>query len=367
MRKPAVDDKLLRRSRLVWQGQDDTIHTVNPDTSPYPPQIPSPLAVSSQPPLVSVIIPTFNVAGFIGETLDSVIRQRGVDALEVLVVDDRSDDDTAARVLRYVQTDSRVRLVANAGKKGAAGARNFGLSLVQGTWVAFLDGDDLWEPDNLALKLLAAHRYPDASLISSDFYNENRFNTTLLRSEWPQTRQSLLPVWRKNLPIDNGSMEPLTITNLPVKFIADEVLGNTGTFMTRRSLLLSVGGFDETLEVGEDVHLWIRLAMRLDHMLYLPQALMYYRHRPGSLTNQDYPANAFFATRFFKQMLASPEFLEHRKIIRQRIAKSSLSKTYYFRKKRLRWGAMMSAVDGLRHDWGLAESWKNLAAALLLK
>lgn len=315
-------------------------------------------------PLVSVVIPVYNVAAYVGETLDSVRGQRGVDDIEILVVDDGSTDGTPAEVARHATRDPRIRLVRNAGKKGAAGARNHGLSLAQGEWVAFIDGDDLWEPDNLALKLAAAGQFPDTDLISSDFYNENRFNRTLPRSDWPLTRQSLLPVWRCNLPPDDGAATPCRITDLPIKFIRDEVLGNTGTFMTRRTLLLAANGFDETLEVGEDVHLWIRLAMRLSHMVYVPQPLMYYRHRPGSLTNQDYPAAAFFASVFFRRMLAMSEFDPYHKEIRQRLARSALAKTYYFRGRGMRGQAIRSAADGLRFDWARLESWKNLAAAL---
>ena len=317
--------------------------------------------------LISVIIPTYNVAAFIGETLGSVCGQQGVDALEILVIDDGSIDDTTAQVEHRAKFDPRIRLARNAGRKGAAGARNYGLTLARGEWVAFIDGDDLWEPDNLALKLAAAQQFPEAELISSDFYNENRFNKTVPRADWPKTRQSLLPVWRKNLPPDNGSAAPCRISDLPIKFICDEMLGHTGTFLTRRSLLSAAGGFDETLEVGEDVDLWIRLAIRLPFMVYLPQPLLYYRYRPGSLTNQDYPAAAFFASVYFRRMLAMPEFAPYRSEIRQRLARSALAKTYYFRRQGMRGEAIRSAADSLRFDWGRLESWKNLAAALVFR
>ena len=101
---------------------------------------------------VSVIIPTHNRSGLLSLTLRSVLWQRDVD-VEVVVIDDGSTDDTAAMV-GGVQ-DPRVRLLRHEVAQGVSAARNHGIAEARGRWVAFLDDDDLWAPDKLALQLEA--------------------------------------------------------------------------------------------------------------------------------------------------------------------------------------------------------------------
>lgn len=101
-------------------------------------------------PLVTVITPAYNVAAYIGEAVDSVLAQRFGD-FEYLIIDDGSADDTAAVVAR--RSDPRMRLVS-APHGGLASARNIGMDMARGQFIAFLDGDDRWHPDFLQ-RLLA--------------------------------------------------------------------------------------------------------------------------------------------------------------------------------------------------------------------
>src|SRR4030095_3987508 len=102
---------------------------------------------------VSVIVPTRNRSALLAITLCSVLRQRDVD-LEVIVVDDASTDDTPAALARL--TDSRIRVIRHDSCRGVSAARNHGISEARAEWIAFLDDDDLWAPDKLALQLRAA-------------------------------------------------------------------------------------------------------------------------------------------------------------------------------------------------------------------
>ena len=97
-------------------------------------------------PLVSVIIPTYNRVHTLPVSVESVLRQT-YHNLEVIVVDDGSTDKTE----NYVRglTDSRVRYVRNTGQHGPAAARNLGVRLARGEYVAFQDSDDEWHPDKL--------------------------------------------------------------------------------------------------------------------------------------------------------------------------------------------------------------------------
>lgn len=322
----------------------------------------------AEAPLVSVIIPTYNVGEFISETLRSVLGQQGVRNFEVLLVDDRSTDDTVAQAQAAAGSDPRLRVLHNTGPQGAAGARNHGLARANGEWVAFLDGDDLWMPDNLRLKLAAAATAPDVDIVSSDFYNENRANRSVPRGEWPTLRQSLLPTWQRHVgPPSDGSSPVLRLDNLTQRFLSDEVLGNTGTFMLRRRAVESLGGFDTTLEVGEDVYLWLQMSERSGRMLFVHQPLMFYRFRPGSLTNQDYPAHAFFAARFYSHLATVPEFRSFRRLIRRKLADSWLAQSHYLRETAQRTGAMLAALHACRNRPISSTHLKNLLACFMCR
>jgi len=100
-------------------------------------------------PLVSIIIPVYNAARFLAETIDSVVNQT-YQNWEMLIIDDGSTDNTLSIVQRYVSQDVRIKeffLGYNSG--GPATPRNHGIRLAQGSYIAFLDSDDLWLPEKL--------------------------------------------------------------------------------------------------------------------------------------------------------------------------------------------------------------------------
>ncbi len=102
-----------------------------------------------QPLTFSVVIPAYNAAFSIGETVESVLAQSWK-GFELLVVDDGSTDDTPRIVRAIADRDSRVRLVAGPRFGLPAGPRNLGMRESKGDYIAFLDADDLWKPDKLA-------------------------------------------------------------------------------------------------------------------------------------------------------------------------------------------------------------------------
>lgn len=97
--------------------------------------------------LVSVIMPSYNTATYIGETIQSVISQSYTE-WELIIVDDCSEDDTDEIVASYL-SDERIKYVKNKNNLGAAMSRNIALRMAMGKWIAFLDSDDLWKPEKL--------------------------------------------------------------------------------------------------------------------------------------------------------------------------------------------------------------------------
>ncbi len=104
--------------------------------------------------LVSIIVPVYNVEGFISETMESVVKQT-YPCWELLLVEDGSSDGTAAVIEEYVsqRKEERIRLIRQPSNMGAARARNRGLQEARGRYIAYLDADDLWMPRKLELQL----------------------------------------------------------------------------------------------------------------------------------------------------------------------------------------------------------------------
>ena len=101
--------------------------------------------------LVSVIMPSYNTAKYIAETIESV-RSQTYPYWELIIVDDCSTDDTDSVVAQYL-SDSRIRYLKNEKNSGAAISRNYALREAKGKWVAFLDSDDVWLPEKLEIQI----------------------------------------------------------------------------------------------------------------------------------------------------------------------------------------------------------------------
>lgn len=131
--------------------------------------------------MVSVIIPSYNSEKYIGETLASVCAQTYPD-FEVLVMNDCSQDRTAEIVGKYAHKDPRIHLINLPGNKGVSHARNQGVSMASGEWIAFLDSDDMWTKDKFEKQLKLQEKLrakktaiedPEFLFTGSSFIDEN--------------------------------------------------------------------------------------------------------------------------------------------------------------------------------------------------
>lgn len=187
------------------------------------------------PPLVSVVIPTYNRAGDLALALASVARQT-YPHLEVLVVDNHSTDDTAGVVSRM--NDPRMRLLSIHNHGVIAASRNLGIREAAGEFVAFLDSDDLWAPDKLE-RCMACLASADVAYHDMEVLIRRRELRARRRFD---TRQLQSPVYKDLL---------VNANTLP-----------TSSVVVRTALLRAVGGFTEDVGIiaGEDYDLWLRLA-----------------------------------------------------------------------------------------------------------
>ncbi len=209
---------------------------------------------------VSAIIPAFNASETIGRAIESVMIQQ-VDSIEIIIVDDGSTDSTWQVLTTLAQANSLIRLIKMQENRGVSAARNAGIQAANGKFLAFLDADDVWLPGKLKKQLAEIYRDPSISLVSCN-------------SKLVSESGEFLKEGHKNRPPVEGANAWKTL--LIYNFIP------TPTVLTYRHLVLELGGFDENLQVGEDLDLWIRLALR-GKVIVLNEILINYFDSAGSL------------------------------------------------------------------------------------
>lgn len=112
---------------------------------------------------ISVIIPTYNAQETVARAIESVLNQT-YDDYEIIVIDDASSDGTCAVVSAFLNEHKCIKLLKNTGNKGVAYSRNKGIQESGAEWIAFLDADDYWEKDKLALQIKESEKHPDCKL-----------------------------------------------------------------------------------------------------------------------------------------------------------------------------------------------------------
>lgn len=223
-------------------------------------------------PLVSVVIPAFNRAGTIGDSLASVLTQTVWD-IEVIVVDDGSTDGTA-EAIRAVE-DPRVTLVVNTTNAGPAEARNIGARASRAPWIAFQDSDDVWLPWKLHRQL---ERINSTASAPADPFIAAYCGLLILNrlDDRPTSERTTQPVYLPNAsaPVLEGRLEQ---SLLATSLISTQML------IIRRDVFEDIGGFDSAAEWLEDWELAIRVAQR-GPIAFVDEPLVLQRFSPNSLT-----------------------------------------------------------------------------------
>ena len=220
------------------------------------------MAAKKNVPLVSVIIPVYNGADFIGESIDSALQQ-SYGNLEVIVVDDGSTDGTLAILNGYAAKDDRVRVISQV-NGGVSKARNTAIAAARGEFIAPLDADDVWRPSKLdrqVRRMLAAGE-----------------DTGLVYSWWAWIDEDSLIVDRSpRWTIEGDKLETLMYVNF---------VGNASVPLFRRSFVDAVGGYRTHAMPGEpliceDYDLALRVAAN-SKIAGVQDVLVGYRRRRGS-------------------------------------------------------------------------------------
>lgn len=188
------------------------------------------------------MIPTFNRQKWVGAAIESVLSQSFKPA-EVIVVDDGSSDDTEALVRNYP-----VEYVRQA-NRGPSAARNHGVKLSTGNWLAFLDSDDQWLPSKLEQQIMGLEQQREVSLV----YTGER---------WIRNGKRVNPC--KHHQKHSGWIYPECLKLCLI---------SPSSVMMRRELFLEMGGFEESYWTAEDYDLWLKITSRYP-VLFLDEELI---------------------------------------------------------------------------------------------
>ncbi len=214
---------------------------------------------TSQAPLVSVIIATYNRAQLLVQAIQSVLAQSFTD-FELIVADDGSTDDTAERVAAL---DAPIRYLRLEHSGHPSVTFNRALAVAKGQLIAFLADDDLWDEQKLARQVAVLEHTPQAGFVYSDFRfltEDGRISPSVMR---PEHKQS-------------GPM---------LDTLLDDCVISACTVLVRREALDQAGWFDESFSTAEDYDLWVRLA-QVTQAAYIDEPLALIRKHKNQLSQE---------------------------------------------------------------------------------
>lgn len=231
------------------------------------------------PPRVTVFIPVFNAERHIAEAIESVLAQSFAD-FELLIIDDGSTDGTTAVIAKY-RVDSRLRVVAYDENRGQSAARNEGLDLAHGEYIAFIDADDRCSPDRLSVQVAYLDSHPDIAGVGS---------------------------WMKRID-DNGhelsaldDRDPVGWQDIACHFLVGCSVAQ-GSMMIRVRAL-SAYRYDPEFSVSQDHELWSRM-IRTCRFSNLPLPLTQYRRHAAQVSTARIEEQQYMNRRVFGRQAAT--------------------------------------------------------------
>ncbi len=246
---------------------------------------------------VTVLIPTYNRAALLARSVDCALAQTYPNC-RVLIIDDGSTDATGQVVAARYGSDPRVRCVRQE-NRGVAAARNLGLSLATGRYVAFLDSDDVWKPWKIEVQVACLERLPGVGMIWTDMdciEASGELRRSFMRKYYGAygyfERRPMFEHSKRLAELAPMVKDPGLDTRV---FWGDVfsamVMGNLclpSTVLVLRDVALAAGGFDESMLSGEDHDFHLRLSREAPLALLDAASTVYRRGTGGQLTDPAY-------------------------------------------------------------------------------
>ena len=284
-------------------------------------------------PRVSVVIPMYNAERYIAAAVRSALDPSLPD-VEVLVVDDGSTDRSVAAA-RAID-DPRVIVIPIAASGGPSRPRNVGIGRARAPYVSLLDSDDLLKPDKLAASVAVLDRCPSAGFAFGDFEkidaDGNVFETSASYA-YPKFRGL------ESEPA-GGDWRLIPQAALARGLLYENFIGTSGVVI-RKSLVVTLGGFDETLANSNDRDLWFRLAHRCG-AVYSPTIGHSYRVHSASIIHGPPVRNAISRISVLRRERARWRDRAARRQLNRLIAENYAAIGYHERRQQQRWTAVRS-------------------------
>jgi glycosyltransferase involved in cell wall biosynthesis len=225
----------------------------------------------ARPPVISVIMANHNGAAYLADAIASVRRQ-SLSELELIVSDDASTDHSVKIVDDTIAGDPRIRLVRSIRNDGPAAARNKALAVARGNWIAIMDSDDLMHRDRLE-RLVAAAERDGADIAADDLveFDGASSSARLLTGKWARE-----PFW-----MDIGDY-----LRLNMFYGSGPAIGYLKPLFRRSSCFEPPVHYEESLRIGEDFDLVLRLLQAGKRFKVYPWALYYYRKHATSTSHR---------------------------------------------------------------------------------
>jgi glycosyltransferase involved in cell wall biosynthesis len=310
---------------------------------------------SDRTPLVTVVIPTYNNARYLGETVESVLSQQ-FDQLEIIVVDDGSTDNTAEVVKAF--DPKRVLYVCQANSGAPAGPRNQGIRLARGRYIALLDSDDVWLPRKIERAVDMLAREGQLGLVFTDFvkFEEGR-------GQYPGTFLDTYAYFHGLPKRQVGEGQYVIQSNVAYDgLMSENYIGTSGVVMPK-DVFNNVGLFDETLRGPEDFDMWLRVSSHYD-IGFIDMVGHRYRVWTGSITSGGDGKLIPHQMKVLRKQLAGIHTAGMEKKIRKKLA-SQLWALGYFHQTHGEMGlARQHYLLSLREAQSL-RAWKGLCLTIL--
>ena len=205
-------------------------------------------------PFFSVVVPLYNKADYISDCLKSALNQSFKD-FEIVIVNDGSTDTSVSIVERFAS--DKIKLIHQK-NSGASKARNNGVSFANGTYIAFLDADDIWKPNHLEALKESTDRYPNAGLYANNYSIKHSNNH----------------VAPAKLNIDGFKQQPFKLDNFFKASLQDTVVWTSAAAM-KKDKFIDYGMFNPIYLSSQDLDLWIRIALK-EPVVFNPESTMIY-------------------------------------------------------------------------------------------
>jgi glycosyltransferase involved in cell wall biosynthesis len=311
-------------------------------------------------PAISVIIPTYNHAQYIIETVKSVLNQTYRD-FEIIIIDDGSKDNTRDILNSYID-ENLVHYIYQE-SQGVSAARNTGIKVARGKYSAFMDADDIMLPESLAKRIKFMEKHQDIDFVFTDFFLEDTKSNC---NPYPflKKREMLLSL-SPALEKQDGTTYSFHPSYYKMS-IKKDIFPITITIMVRKKCFEDVGYFDVNLRMSQDEDMWLRI-MRKYKVGFIDEPLSIYKRYRSRISTKD-ELWYIDAIKYLQDFLNKEEIKSDPELtnaVKKRINRMFFGQGHYYMNNKYFRKARMSFLRSLKYNYRNGRSYLYIAITFL--